>query len=444
MSDLVTTRIFTDGEKGITAAKLNDIVASSTIQTDFVATKPATSTVDPADNLLVLKSSGQYAKAPFQTIVDSVNTQLPSNDAEIWSVRLRSFNAVGNPNFEVAQRNVGNVLSNPAHGTSIEDRWVAFNNGSLNPAFQRTASGLGPGTGVILPGTNFTLSSYWMRITCQTVKSTLAATDLLGINQTVEGPMLRELLNDVHSVSLLVRSSVANLTFGLNLRDPTSTAHSLTKLCTLGPANTLTLITLPNLPAWVSSGTFTTAIGSPGYLLGICLAAGATYRSPANDTWQNGNFMGASGQSNFLSNPVNSTFEVMMVQHEPGPVCSTLIDKPFSQNLDECLRYFTKSYNYAAKPGTTGTSGVNFFVPAGGINPVFYIPFKKTMANVPTVVCYSPPTGAVNVVRDQTASAERAATVYRPTDNGFNGATVTGGASTIWQASLEYTADTGW
>src|SRR4029077_18993233 len=135
MSDIVTTRIFTDGEKGITAGKLNDIVGGASIQTDFVATKPVASTVDPADNLLVLKSSGSYAKAPFSTIVDSVNNQLPSSDSEIWSVRLRSFNSIGNCNFECDQINAGGAST--FAGVKVVDRWLGQKTGTMVVNSQR-------------------------------------------------------------------------------------------------------------------------------------------------------------------------------------------------------------------------------------------------------------------------------------------------------------------
>ena len=52
MSDIVTTRIFTDGEKGITATKMNDIIGSSVIQPAFYSAKSTASMADAADTLL--------------------------------------------------------------------------------------------------------------------------------------------------------------------------------------------------------------------------------------------------------------------------------------------------------------------------------------------------------------------------------------------------------
>ena len=437
MSDITTTRIFTDGERGITAAKLNDIVGSSAIQPAFYTAKPTAGTADPADIALILKA-GAYAQVPISALAGS------ATQAQIWSTRLRSYNAIGNPNFEVDQRTISSPIGNPAHGSGLADRWQAYNNNLLNPYFQRSV--ILPFASVTVPGTQFTISSAYMRIMCQTIKASLAATDVVGIAQIIEGSTMRELMNDVHSISLLVRSSVANLTFGLSLRDSNST-HSLTKICTLGAANTTTLITLPNLPVWTPSGSFSVTSGAIGYILSIILAAGSTYMSPANDTWQNGNFMGATGQSNFLANPVNSTVDIFFVQHEPGPVCSTLMDKPFSQNLDECLRYYCKSYNYGIKQGTASNApGAVQGMTVPSQHPYFYAPFPKRMAKLPTVNGWSPLTGTVNAVTNWTASVDWG--VSGPSsvgESGFSGFTL---ASTPPAPSsnmqYHYTADTGW
>ena len=449
MSDLVTTRIFTDGEKGITAAKLNDIVASSTIQTDFVATKPVASTMDPADNLLVLKSSGQYAKAPFQTIVDSVNTQLPSNDAEIWSVRLRSFNAAGNPNFECCQRNVSTTITGPTVNTFIEDRWSTNKaaTATLGYSIGRVTTTTVPSGGVLVPGTNFAVSNSMMRVTLTTAQATLAGGDYLRLLHNIEGSVFRELMSDVFSISLLVRSSVSNLKFGVSIVSADS-GKSLTKLCTIPAANTWTLITLPNCAIWPAGGVFNVAPGSLGCFIEICLAAGATNTAPAADTWQNAHFMMPPGASNFANSAVNSTYDLGFLQIEPGAVCSTLMDKPFSQNLDECLRYYCKSYGYGVAPGTTGSNGFLCVAqPIVNWGSIYcHIPFKKVMSKAPNVIAYSMTTGAPNTVRDNTNSVDRATIGALAVQDGcFGGMNITGQVTTgnpVYY--FHYTADTGW
>jgi hypothetical protein len=356
--------------------------------------------------------------------------------SQITAVRLRSFNAVGNPNFEVDQRMTG---STSTAGVLVVDRWGR--GGPLGVSLVRVA-----GT-IVIPGTNFAITQDFMRLTVTTQKASLAAGDLANMNQVIEGVTLRELISDVHSIGLLVRSSVAGLSFGVALRDAAS-AWSLTKLATIPLANTWTLITLPNLPVWTPSATWSLSQGVQGYFLFITVAAGSSFIPPANDTWQSGNFVGALGQSNFAANAVNSTFDVAFVQHEPGPVCTTLMDKPFSQNLFECQRYFQKSYSYGVKPGTVDQTGALNWYNQGVSSSNLLIPiaFKVTMAKPPpNMIGWSPATGTGVAIRDVSAAADRAINSYYVVgDSGFGGFICSTAAAANAQLTAHYTADTNW
>jgi hypothetical protein len=364
-------------------------------------------------------------------------------DPEIWSTRLRSFNAIGNPTFEVDQRNAGGSLTNPTN-VYLVDRWQLVRTASTGAANYSSLAG------VLIPGTNFAITSKGIGLQLTTAQSTLAAGDYYTISTVIEGPNFRELSNDVHSCSLLVQSNVAGLKFGLSLRDPTG-AHSLVKLCTIANASTWTLITLPNLPVW-PSGTFSTAVGSQGYLLTICLAAGSTNISSANDAWQSGNFVGAVGQSNWLGQAVNSTFYSAMVQHEPGSVCSQLMDIPFTGpngNLEACMRYFQSTYDYGIRPGTANNqpgSIISPYTPTVATNGI-YIPvrFPKVMAKDPTVNIYSPITGAIGNVRNGSTGADASvASVINPGTTGYGGVGLSANAGTVQYMIWHHTADTGW
>ena len=190
----------------------------------------------------------------------------------------------------------------PTGSTSgwVQDRWFTTKSGTMAATAKQLAA-LSLPDGVI-PGMNFRISRSLLRVTVTTTQASLAPGDYFAFQQFVEGPDFRELQNDVHSVSLLVRSSVAGLKFGISLRDPPTATKTLTKLCTIPTANTWALVALPGLPVW-PSGNFSYAPGLQGYLFQITLAAGTTWASPANDTWQSGSFLGAVGQSNFQQEP---------------------------------------------------------------------------------------------------------------------------------------------
>ena len=362
----------------------------------------------------------------------------------IWSVRLRSFNAIGNGNFEVDQRNVGTVVVSPSAGTYIIDRWSKGGSGTYTVNMRQNVQVSGTGAGLAyVPGTNFRISNSWLQVVLTGQETTMAAGDYVSIRHSVEGPQLRELIGDVHSLSLLVASSVANLQFSVVLRDAGLT-RTLPLLCTIPNANTWTLIQLPNLPIWSSGTTWNVAPGSQGYVLDITLACGSTLVAPAAGTWQTGNYQAAPGASNFCAQAVNSVFYVCAVQHEPGSQCSTFMDVPFSQNLDQCNRYFTKSYDYGTKPGTSATNGaVSTFIPANATTTVCGIAFEKRMAKVPTATAYSTD-GTINAVADVTSAGNRAVSSVTVGEKAILQSTLTAAAPANNLIRYQYTADTGW
>ena len=94
----------------------------------------------------------------------------------------------------------------------------------------------GPQSPGVVPGTSFRISAKQLGATLTAQQGSLAAGDYYGLAQHVEGSALRELFNDVTSISLLVLLSVAGLNFSVSLRDSPAT-KSLVKLCTI-PAPT--------------------------------------------------------------------------------------------------------------------------------------------------------------------------------------------------------------
>lgn len=323
--------------------------------------------------------------------VDGTNAcQDLTSASAITLMRLRSFNAVGNSTFEVDQRQC-HGSSSMAAGSWICDRWHYWKAGTMVSWAQSGANF------VAAPGTSQVITSYAMNTQLTTQQVSLGASDSLQLYQSVEGPNWRELAGGVHSLSVMVASSVASLKFGVALQDSPAT-KSLTLLGTTSATpNTFTLVQWPNLPAFPSAN-FSAGPGLVGYNLIFTLAAGSSITSSANGMWQNGSFIGAAGQSNFAASAVNSLFYVAFIQHEPGPNCTTPIDKPFFQNYDECLRYYQKTWDYDIAVGTASAVGYIGFAQQVTTGLAGNARFHKPMAKVPTMVSYST-TGAVNTIR---------------------------------------------
>lgn len=433
MADIITGKIFVDGEKGITATKLNQIQSLAVIQPSFYSAKASSSTMDPTDTLLELKSSGSYAQISGANFINSVSTQLNA------TVTLRTFNSVGNPTFEVDARTCGAGAASSS--TFAIDRWYHLKVGtmSFSVAGQQDANA----SPILLPGTNFVISQNFFRYTLGTQQATLGATDRVFLSTYPEGPQLRELIGDVHSLSILVRTSVAGLSFGISLQDNTG-AHSLVLLATIPNANTWTLLTFPALPIWVAGGSFSLKAGTVGYTIGIVLAAGSTYVTPANGSWQAGNFYGALGQSNFAASALGSTFDIAYVSHVPGANCLQ-IDKPFAQNYDECLRYYQKSYDYAIVPGSiTGNGMVTYMAPGATTYALGTHRFHKPMAKIPTVTLYNWNTGVAGSVQDVAGTNHAGATAANLGMHGFGQINYTGATAAANGVYAHYTSDTGW
>jgi len=258
----------------------------------------------------------------------------------------------------------------------------------------------------------------------------------------VEGPLMRELLGDVHSISILAYCDSA-ISFAVSLYDG-GTHCWVSPLLNL-PAATWALLTLPNIPLWLPAGNWTVNPGAIGYQLRICLGCGSTYQAPSTG-WQNGNFLAPAGVTNFLSLASGKNFILGFVQHEPGPNCTALIDKPFSQNLDECLRYFQKTYDYASAIGTGTSNGCVLGADAAVSAVIQGLKFPKIMAKPPSMTAYNHQTGAANSIYDTNGGVARTVTGFGSVGTGaFNTVVATGiVASPSNFCYIHYTADTGW
>jgi hypothetical protein len=391
------------------------------------------SAIPPADNT----QSGLLNQVSGNTtdFVDGTNHCQPLAPV-IWSVRSRSYSSIGNPNFEVNQRvwAIGAPVLPAVSGAFLVDRWSVVRSAGISATFT-----IGPSSGTIVaPGSKFMLGGQVLVIQLATQQTTLAASDYFQVLQFVEGSAFRELQQDVHSISLLVNTNAA-LNFSVAIRDA---GLSQSLVIPVSVPSGVSLIALPNLPVWPSAFSNITS-GAVGYSLAICLAAGSTFTAPATGSWTSGNFLGAPGMDNFLAKPVGTNIALAFVQHESGPQCTSLIDKPFASNLNECLRYYAKSYAYVTAAGTGVAAGEAWFNASGTTTFAFgYAPFPLPMAKSPTVTAYNSQTGAINGAQSF------------PNGTNVTGITVSNNERSIGYISgtlvsgqmyrFHFTADTGW
>jgi hypothetical protein len=122
------------------------------------------------------------------------------------------------------------------------------------------------------------------------------------------------------------------------------------------------------------------------------------------------------------------------------------MDKPFTGangNYEECLRYYQKTYNYAAKSGTNTAAGcISFLTSVSTTSVQLPLRFIKPMAKTPTVNTYGY-TGTPNAVN-------YAGTDYginshiNAGEGGFGGWVHSSAAPANTAGNCHYTADTAW
>jgi hypothetical protein len=156
--------------------------------------------------------------------------------------------------------------------------------------------------------------------------------------------------------------------------------------------------------------------------------------------------MGTVGQDNFFANAAGATFDIAFVQHEPGSQCTTPMDKPFMQNLQECERYLQRSYPYNVANGTVNSQGALLcYAPASTVNIYFPVTFRQRMAKVPTMSSFSPTTGGAGNIRDITAVGDRTVNSFAQIgETGFSGWILATAPVALAGLTGHYVADTGW
>jgi hypothetical protein len=360
----------------------------------------------------------------------------------IQLVRLRTLNTLGNPNFDVDQRQVRNTAT-ISGGTNywICDRWLRTGGGTYS-----VKCGTTPAT-VLIPGTSYQIGNYGLYAQVVTPQATLGATDLQTWITYVEGCNLRPLFGDVHSLSLMVGANVSPVNFSVAIRYATGgTYYSLVLPCTYTAAGAaVQVINLPNLPVWTASAPWKLTAGNYGYDITVTLACGSTYVAPTNGVWLNGNYLAAAGMDNFVAKPAGSIFTLYFVQHEPGPECGPYIDPVFEESLSACQRYYCKSTSYGNLcPTSNEWRGMGMWI-SNTTACRLSLQFPVEMMSAPSVTIYDNGVTANAIYVDQYGSrACGAGGLVTTTACGSCTLNANPGTAGTCEVLGQWVADTGW
>jgi hypothetical protein len=275
----------------------------------------------------------------------------------------------------------GTTVPTISTGYPIVDRWFAYSTGANVVAAQVAGTGSNRSIFQITGAASVTAVGVGQRI------ESLNSYDLSGKTCTLSVSLANSLLT---TVTWTASYANTNDTFG-----------------TIGTAT----------KTQIATGTFTVNSTLTRYSTNISVPAAATTGIEILFT------VGAQ---------TSGTWQIDDVQFEEGSIATPFERQPYTQQLQNCQRYYEKNYDQSVGPGTTAPSAGPFSgATATSSNGVGYFAFSGIFSvlkrAVPTITIYSPVTGSTAVVRNATTNVDfAAATNSAP---GVSSFAITGGAT---------------
>jgi hypothetical protein len=313
-------------------------------------------------------------------------------------------NRIINGAMTIHQR-TGTITASGLVNTYGVDRWqVRTTAGSANVSMQQSSTA----------PVGFTNS---LLLTVTTADASLASDDLTALVQKIEGHNVSDLgwgtaNAQPITISFRVRSSLVG-TYGVGVQNNDST-RSYPSTFTINVADTWEdkTITIPG----DTTGTWNLGTTSTALYLFFSLAAGSGISGPAN-AWVAADDRGTTGQVNWCAT-LNNTFYITGVQLERGSTASSFEYRPYGTELALCQRYYCKTYQQTAAPGTATDTNCVFFALQGNCSYArTQWKFPVTMRATPTVVGYNTNNGTAGQVSAD--AANYSAVVSSLGDSGF-------------------------
>lgn len=296
-------------------------------------------------------------------------------------------NDIINGNFDVWQR-FNTTKAALANGDYLADRWAYEKAGTL------AVHTCNKETTIIPDGASSTLN---LQVT--TLAASIAAGDYILFTQIIEGYNIQKYIRDGFlTLGFWIRSPKAG-TFCVSIRN-NGKDRSYIKEIIIAAANTLEYHTV-TIPMNFTGGTWDYTNGA-GIRISFALAAGTTYQTTA-DAWQTGNFFATSNQQN-LVDALPNNFYIGLVTCNTGKLPVLNSDYDIIKTIEECQRFYEKSYGINVNPGTVTSNGA--VVSRQADTSIFVMMQKmfvtRKRAN-PTMVWYSNNSGSINNIYSNSA-----------------------------------------
>jgi hypothetical protein len=314
-------------------------------------------------------------------------------DGQFNSASSMGFkNRIINGAMVIDQRNAGASVT-PTDGSYTLDRWIFKLTQTSKITVQQNAGSVTTQAGF----------PNYMGITSSSAYS-INSTDIFSIRQSIEGYNFADLAFGTASASTVtlsfwVRSSLTG-TFGGSLTNYNA-SRSYPFSYTISSANTWEQKSVTI--AGDTSGTWVGSSNAGAASVWFGLGVGSTNSGTAG-SWASADYRSATGATSVVGTN-GATFYITGVQLEKGSTATSFDYRPYGTELALCQRYFEKSYDLSATPGTVTTNGQSYWVAPASLGRLS-ISFQTKKRTVPTIILYSPATGASGNVRDVTVGAD--------------------------------------
>jgi hypothetical protein len=287
-----------------------------------------------ASGVLALQTAGVTAV----TIDASQNATLAANLSVAGTLTSTGYanlpntfgfkNRIINGAMVIDQRNAGASVSGTSAVYTL-DRWTVQNNsGAARFNVQQNVNSVTPPAGY----------KYYLGVT-STSAYTVAATDVIGIQQFIEGYNIADLAWGTASaatvtLSFWVRSSLTG-TFGGSIIEANAATAFYAFSYTISAANTWEQKTVTI--AGPTIGTWNSTNGKGPQVL-FDMGIGSTYQGTTG-SWTTSNYYGPTGGTNVVATNA-ATWYVTGVQLEKGSTATSFDVRDYGTELGLCLRYY--------------------------------------------------------------------------------------------------------
>src|SRR5258708_5844771 len=273
MADITTTVNFSTGQT-VTAAIMNSIIPSCTIQASFVSSKPLVSTLANSDAIFGV-SAGNVLQ---QILFSNLQAQVLANS--VGASQSGSYNLIMNGDGLINQR----ILSpNIASTTYTElDRWKWQLSGttagrvSVTQDLPSTIGGL-----PFVTGGPSSFSDIKIAVTSAT--SSIAPGDLQYIGQFIENTLVEPVANGPISVSFIYKTNFSGV-LSVFLQD-FGAAHSYVTPITFTGDSAWHLVTIQNITGLGAQTLNFGQFGGYGLIFGIVLLSGGSFQTGTTGSW---------------------------------------------------------------------------------------------------------------------------------------------------------------